>query len=114
MKHTSTAAALLVCLGWASTGWAQDTGSAKLVSPVDGAMIDAGQPVQIMYEVVPGPKVDHIHLYVDGKEAAVLRDTRGAHAVNALMPGAHELCIKAVTRAHVPTGNEQCNKVTVR
>lgn len=113
MMNVSTATVLLACAGFVSMASAQ-TGSVKLASPVDGAMLDAAYPVQVVYEVVPGPKVDHIHLYVDGKEAAVLREPRGTHTVTPLSSGAHEICIKAVTRSHVPTGLEQCNKVTVK
>ncbi len=113
MKTIPVAALLLASSGFAMTASAQ-TESVKLVSPVDGAMLAAANPVQVIYEVVPGPKVDHIHLYVDGKETAVLRESRGMHMVNPLPAGAHELCIKAVTRAHVPTGIEQCNRVTVK
>jgi len=112
--HISTATALLLAMGWVSTALAQATGSAKLVSPVEGAVLDPTQPIQVVYEVTPGPKVDHIHLYVDGKETAVLRENRGSHAMPALSQGPHEICVKAVTRAHVPTGIEQCNKVTVQ
>ena len=114
MKTISVAALLLASSGFIPGAFAQTTGSARLISPVDGAMLDAAQPVQVVYEVVPGPKVDHIHLYVDGKETAVLRETRGTHTVNPLSAGEHEVCIKAVTKAHVPTGIEQCNRVTVK
>lgn len=113
MKTMSVAALLLASSGFALTASAQ-TESVKLVSPVDGAMLDTVKPVQVVYEVVPGPKVDHIHLYVDGQEIAVLREHRGTHTVKPLSAGAHEVCIKAVTRAHVPTGIEQCNRVSAR
>lgn len=113
MKTIPVAALVLASAELASTAMAQ-TESARLVSPVDGATLDAASTVQVTYEVVPGPKVDHIHLYVDGKETAVLRETRGTHALTTLPAGPHVLCIKAVTKAHVPTGLEQCNKVTVR
>lgn len=113
MKTIPVATILLVSSGFALTALAQAP-SVKLVSPVDGAMLDAVNPLQVVYEVVSGPKVDHIHLYVDGKETAVLRESRGTHTVKPLSAGAHEVCIKAVTKAHVPTGIEQCNRVTAK
>lgn len=113
MMNISAATVLLAATGFASTVLAQ-TGSVKLVSPIDGAMLDAPGPIQVVYEVVSGPKVDHVHLYVDGKETAVLREARGTHNLKPLSSGEHEVCIKAVTRAHVPTGLEQCNKITVQ
>lgn len=113
MNTISVAALLLASVGLTSAAMAQ-TESVKLVSPVDGATLEAASTTQVAYEVVAGPKVDHIHLYVDGKEVAVLRESRGTHALAALAAGTHAICIKAVTKAHVPTGIEQCNKVTVR
>lgn len=113
MKNMCTVALLLASAGFASAAAAQ-TGSIKLLSPADGAMLEAVKPIALSYEVVPGPKVDHIHLYVDGKETAVLREAMGTHTVSPLPSGAHELCIKAVTRAHAPTGLALCHKVTVK
>mgnify|MGYP000013413721 CR=1 FL=1 len=43
-----------------------------------------------------------------------LKALAAATALATLPAGPHVLCIKAVTKAHVPTGLEQCNKVTVR
>ncbi len=113
MKNTLSALVVLVSAVCATAAWAQ-TGSAKLVSPVDGAELEAAKPIQVAYEVVLGPKVDHIHLYVDGAEKAVLREAMGTHTLAPLPAGAHEICVKAVTKAHVPTGLEQCNKVRVK
>lgn len=113
MPKMSIAAIGLVAAGFATAASAQ-MGAVKLTAPENGAMLDTHKTVQVAYEVVPGPKVDHVHLYVDGKEMAVLRETMGTHMVPALPAGAHDICIKAVTKAHVPTGLEQCNKVTVK
>lgn len=113
MTNMRMAGVLLSSLGIASAVWAQ-TGSVKLVSPADGATLDPREPIQVAYEVVTGPKVDHIHLYVDGKEVAVLRGAKGSHALETLASGSREICIKAVTKAHVPTGLEQCIQVKVK
>jgi hypothetical protein len=102
----------LVFLGLASAAFAQ-TSSVKILSPADGAKLDALDPIRIVYEVVRGPKADHIHLYVDGREAAILRGAKGSYTLETLSPGTREICIKAVNKAHVPTGVEQCIKVNV-
>ncbi len=82
-------------------------------SPKDGAKWDALAQNRLEYEVVPGPRGDHVHLYVDGKEIGVLRKLEGSHPMEALAPGLHTVCIKVVSKAHVPVGVEQCVKVTV-
>lgn len=101
-------AALLAC---SQVGFAQ-TASVKIISPVDGAKLDVMAQSKIVYEVVPGPGGDHTHLYVDGKEVAVLRQLKGSHAMETFSPGKHDICIKVVNKGHTPIGVEQCVKVT--
>ena len=48
MMNISAATVLLAATGFASTALAQ-TGSVKLVSPIDGAMLDAHGPIQVVY-----------------------------------------------------------------
>ncbi len=104
---------LLATLGMAAAACAQ-TGSVKVVSPAEGAMLESHRPVALAFEVVQGTMVDHIHLYVDGRQSAIIREAMGTHMVRALPAGNHELCVKAVTKAHVLTGLEDCRKVIVK
>ena len=53
-------------------------GDNLIVSPADGAKLDAMAENRITYDVTPGPKGDHTHLYVDGKEIAVLRELKSS------------------------------------
>lgn len=103
---------LLLSLGLASGAFAQ-AASVRILSPADGARLDALEQNRIAYEVVPSPRGDHVHLYVDGKEAAILRQLKGNHTLETLSPGSRELCVKVVNKAHVPIGAEQCIKVKV-
>lgn len=84
-----------------------------ILEPADNARLDATSKNRIVYEVTPGPKGDHTHLYVDGKELAVLRQLKGTHVLEALAPGNRELCIKVVNKSHTPIGVEKCIKVKV-
>lgn len=97
-----------------TTGVAADAPYARILFPQDGAKLDAMSQNRIDYEVAPGPSGDHIHLYVDNREAAILRKLSGSHALESLAAGAHALCIKVVNKAHVPIGVEQCVKVSVQ
>jgi hypothetical protein len=90
-----------------------ETGAVTIVSPADNATLDALAENRISYDVTPGSRGDHTHLYVDGKEVAVLRQLKGSHALSSLDPGAHELCIKVVNKNHTPIGIERCVKVKV-
>jgi hypothetical protein len=90
-----------------------DAGAITIVSPADNATLDALAENRISYDVSPGPRGDHTHLYVNGKEVAVLRQLKGSHALSSLEPGAHELCIKVVNKNHTPIGIEKCIRVKV-
>ncbi len=111
MRLFGTAVPFLVL---ASAALAEGTASVKIVSPADGAKLDAMAQNAIAYEVNPGPNGDHIHLYVDGDETALLRKLKGSHTLDALTPGDHRICIKVVNKNHTPVGAEGCIKVTVQ
>ncbi len=82
-------------------------------SPADGAKLSRTAQTKINYEVMPGPKGDHTHLYVDDKEVGVLRQLKGSYPLESLAPGKHEICIKVVNKGHTPIGAQQCVKVSV-
>lgn len=85
----------------------------KITSPAAGAKLDAMAQTKLVYEVVPGPNGDHVHVYVDNKEVGILRQLKGSYPLETLAPGARNICVKVVNKAHVPIGVEQCVKVDV-
>ena len=101
--------ALLV---YSQTSLAEDA-LVKITSPTGGSRLDAMVENKVVYEVMPGPKGDHVHLYVDNKEAAILRQLKGSYTLATLSPGQHDICVKVVNKSHTPIGVEQCVKVTV-
>ena len=103
---------LFICtLGISSAVLAEDA-SVTISSPMDGAKVSAGAPTKVTYAVVTGPKGDHVHLYVDGAEVAILRELKSTTTVDKLTAGPHTLCIKIVDKGHTPIGVEKCVKVT--
>lgn len=105
--------AALLALGCYVPPVLADNASVTIFSPADGVKLSRAAQIKIDYDVMPGPKGDHTHLYVDDKEAAVLRQLKGSHTLEALAPGKHDICIRIVTRGHTPTGVQQCVKVSV-
>ncbi|MDH5535561.1 MAG: hypothetical protein OEZ08_08335 [Betaproteobacteria bacterium] len=85
----------------------------KITAPAEGAKLDSMALTKLVYEVRPGPKGDHVHVYVDGKEVGILRQLKGSYTLEALAPGSRSICVKVVNKAHVPIGVEQCVKVAV-
>lgn len=111
-KNLVFAAALTAVIGFASAAPAAGP-SVTITSPTDGEKLDAMAQTRVAYEVVPGPNGDHVHLYVDGKEVAILRQLKGTHTLETMATGAHDICIKVVNKAHTPVGVEKCIKVEV-
>lgn len=106
-------AALLLIPVAASAAAASSGASVKISSPLPGAKLDAMDQTKLVYEVVPGPRGDHVHVYVDNKEVGILRQLAGSYTLETLNPGARNICVKVVNKAHVPIGVEQCVKVNV-
>jgi len=111
-KHFLTTFALGLFLAFPATGLAQ--GKVLITSPADGAILDAMDENHLVYEVDPGPRGDHVHVYVDNREIGILRKLKGSYLLESLSSGARNLCVKVVNKAHVPVGIEQCVKVTVK
>jgi len=92
---------------------ASDKAYVKITSPRPGAKLDAMAQTKLVYEAVPGPRGDHVHVYVDNKEVGILHQLKGSYTLETLAPGTRNICVKVVNKAHVPIGVEQCVKVTV-
>ena len=89
---------LLICsLALSGAALAEDA-SVMISSPADGAKVSASAPTTVTYEVVPGPKGDHVHLYVDNGEAKVLRQLKGTTTVDALKAGRTRFASRSSTR----------------
>ena len=89
-------------------------GKVTITSPKPGATLDAMEENQVVYEVDPGPRGDHVHVYVDNQEVGILRKLKGSYTLETLSPGKRDICVKVVNKAHVPVGIEQCVQVTVK
>lgn len=87
-------------------------GKVTISSPVDGATVDSYYSFKLKYEAEPGPNGDHLHLNVDGKRVDIIRRLKGDVEVGPLPVGKHEVCLAVNTKAHVPTGVENCINVT--
>ena len=116
---------LIVAVLFSGVGMAEE-GSVKILSPAEGAILNAKVDNVVSYEIVPGPKGDHAHLYLDGKEVAILRKLKGSYTFayqagdqesynqDTLTPGEHTICVKVVNKNHTPIGIEKCVKVMVK
>jgi hypothetical protein len=101
---------LLLAFPTASLG----QGKVTITAPAQGATLDAMDENQLVYEVDPGPRGDHVHVYVDAKEVGILRKLKGSYTLETLSSGKRDICIKVVNKAHVPVGIEECVQVTMK
>lgn len=115
MRYSSKSICLFAALLFVPLGALAASGNTyvKIKSPLSGAKLDSMEQTKLVYQVAPGPRGDHIHVYVDNKEVGILRQLTGSYTLETLAPGARTLCIKVVNKAHVPIGVEQCVKVNV-
>jgi Family of unknown function (DUF6130) len=87
---------------------------ATILAPADGAKLDAKQNNKLEYEIKAAPKVDHVHLFVDGDEAAMAHKLKGSFKLGSLKPGSHKVCVTPVNKNHTPIGAQTCITVTVQ
>ena len=111
-KYFLAPLALGLLLAFPAAGLGQ--GKVTITSPAQGATLDAMDENKLVYEVEPGPRGDHVHVYVDDKEVGILRKLKGSYTLETLSTGKRNLCVKVVNKAHVPVGIEQCIQVTVK
>jgi len=62
-----------------------------ITSPAAGASLDAMDENKLVYEVDPGPRGDHVHVYVDGKEVASAQAQGQLYAANPVVRQARHL-----------------------
>lgn len=84
----------------------------KIISPTDGSKVKVSEPVNVIYSITPNAGGDHSHIYVNGKEAGILRKLKSSFSLDPLPAGTHTLCIKVVNKGHASIGQESCIKVT--
>ncbi|MDX1252638.1 MAG: hypothetical protein IDH49_10400 [Gammaproteobacteria bacterium] len=97
----------------ASASTAMADSGIKITSPADGDKVKASDPVHVIYEISPGPGGDHAHIYINDKEAGILRKLKSSYSLDPLPAGQHTICVKVVNRGHTPIGQESCVKVNV-
>jgi len=83
---------------------AVDGASITILSPTDGAHLNAGEEYPLQYEVKPGKGGDHFHVWVDDKRGPGIHDYKGTYTLPKLAPGEHVIYIGVVDKGHVPTG----------
>lgn len=110
IRHKSRLLAAAVSMLLVSSAYADP--NVKFISPADGAIVKAGEAVVVSYEIIPNAGGDHSHIYVNNKEAGVLRKRKGTYTLEPLPAGTHDLCLKVVNKGHAAIGQDTCIKVT--
>ena len=87
---------------------------ATINAPTDGAKLAAGKASKVEYEVKQGSQAHHVHLFVDGAEAATGHKLKGSFDLAPLKAGEHKICVAPVNKNHTPIGTQVCVTVTVQ
>lgn len=109
-----TSATILFAVLLGSTSALAAGGRITISTPIDGAMVAAGEKIKLSYEAIPGQDDHHLHFNVDGERSDILRQLKGTVEVDGLAPGKHQLCLLMNTRGHVPSGTESCVSVEAK
>jgi hypothetical protein len=99
---------------FAAPAGAEEATLAIILSPADGATLKAEQVSTLEYEVKPEAKAEHVHLYIDGDEAAIGHKLKAGLPLGPLTPGDHKICISPVNKAHTRTTAQTCISVKVQ
>ena len=97
---------------WVPRALAADT-LATINAPAEGARLAAGKASKVEYEVKQGSQAHHVHLFVDGAEAATGHKLKGSFDLAPLKAGEHKVCVAPVNKNHTPIGEKACISVTV-
>lgn len=84
-----------------------------IISPAEGAKLDAKADNKLDYNITLGGDGDHAHLYVDNRRVDMLRQTKGSYSFDHLDQGKREICIRIVDHGHSSIGVERCVNVMV-
>jgi hypothetical protein len=87
---------------------------ATILSPADGAKLEAKHTYKLEYEVKPVAKADHVHIYVDGDETGMAHKLKGSFKLGPLKSGDRKVCVSPVNKNHTPIGAQACINVTVQ
>jgi hypothetical protein len=108
-----------ICIGLMATQLfifpaAAEDNLVTILAPADGAKLKAEQVYTLEYEVKPEAKAEHVHLYVDGDEAAVGHKLKGSFPLGQLKAGDRKICITPVNKNHTRTAAQTCITVMVQ
>lgn len=98
----------VVLIAALSVGWAQQQATVKLVSPKDGDAI--GSRLLIRWEFQPAGDINHIHLYLDGRNPGPPFGT--AMEITGLPNGPHVVRIVGANTRHQEVGPAASAMVT--
>lgn len=85
-----------------------------LSAPADGEKLAAGQTHKAVFEVKPGSKAHHVHLFVDAEEVGTAHKLKGDFTYGPLKAGEHKVCASAVNKGHAPVGAQSCAAISVQ
>jgi hypothetical protein len=107
MKGLKPAAIIIVALALCGAATVEESSAVTITSPTEGSKVGL-TGIKLVYEVAPGPKHDHVHIYVDGDPVGPERPLKGTYTVDKLIAGTHTFCVRVVDKGHTPVGQEKC------
>lgn len=113
----------IVLVAWLSFGsflslsFAASSGLILILNPKDGAVVKAGSPSKLTYNVKPGSEGHHLHVYVDNQKPIIERNVTGCPCsleLPALSAGKHTVVIEEARIDHSLTGVHSAIELTAK
>jgi len=100
--------AVLLALLLSSSIAIQAGGRVTVNSPVDGAVVKAGQVFRLAYEASSVMDGDYLRLNVDGAHVNIIHPLKGTVEIDPLPSGKHKVCLVISTQPRAQTGAGEC------
>jgi hypothetical protein len=76
---------------------------------------DMEESLTLEYDFVKGPKGDHVHLWIDGKEKKPVKQPKGYKLTGVkLSKGEHKVELRVNDASHTPLGVNDTYKLTIK
>ncbi|MBM3575460.1 MAG: hypothetical protein FJX39_07040 [Alphaproteobacteria bacterium] len=79
-----------------------------ILSPKDGAIVNAAEGVKIQYDFRNDDKAQHVHLFLDDTQIAMGHKAFGEIMASPLTAGKRQICLSPVNANHTPIGQRSC------
>lgn len=96
---------------FATTPALAQTAKYGIISPIDGATVNATKGVEIEFDFRNEEKAQHAHLFIDDTQIGMAHKSYGEIMAGPLTAGKRKICVGPVNANHTSIGERSCINV---